>query len=319
MVTPTACARSSSCVWPTVPPLPSAVLVTGVKRDIDLLGRVAGGAGDDCTVLDVSLDVNRAGLNALLAAGVRVRYFDHHFAGEIPAHPGLEAHIDLGPHGLHEPARRPLSRRAASGIWAIAGAFGDSLAEEARALAAGLGLPPADVGASARAGRGGELQRLRRNGGRPARAAPRPGRAKCWLSPIRWPSPTGSAAFRRLADGYREDMELAATVRANAAGGGRDPVRAARRRPGRAGPAARSPTISPRRTPAARWPSCRRSRRAAAWFPCACRASRRYRPRRSVALSPPEAAAGRRLASTTCRPRSSIASRRPSRRNSGAA
>ena len=72
-------------------------LVTGVKRDIDLLGRVAGGAGDDCTVLDVSLDVNRAGLNTLLAAGVRVRYFDHHFAGEIPAHPGLEAHIDPPP------------------------------------------------------------------------------------------------------------------------------------------------------------------------------------------------------------------------------
>src|SRR3954454_16719824 len=69
-------------------------LVTGVKRDIALLDRVAASAGDACTVLDVSLDVNRAGLEKLLAAGVSVRYFDHHFAGDIPAHAGLEAHID---------------------------------------------------------------------------------------------------------------------------------------------------------------------------------------------------------------------------------
>src|SRR5262245_29961497 len=72
-------------------------LVTGVKRDIALLDRVKPVAGDACTVLDVSLDVNRAGLLALLDGGVRVRYFDHHFAGDIPAHPGLDAHIDLSP------------------------------------------------------------------------------------------------------------------------------------------------------------------------------------------------------------------------------
>ena len=73
------------------------VLVTGVKRDIALLERVRGSLGDQCTVLDVSLDVNRAGLLALLRAGVSVRYFDHHFAGEVPGHALLEAHIDLGP------------------------------------------------------------------------------------------------------------------------------------------------------------------------------------------------------------------------------
>src|SRR3954447_22694828 len=121
------------------PSAADAVLVTGVKRDIDLLGRVAGGAGADYAVLDVSVDVNRAGLNALLAAGVRVRYFDHHFAGEIPAPPGLEAHIDLAPTVCTSLlVDRYLAGRFRS--WAIAGAFGDSLGEEARALAAGLGL-----------------------------------------------------------------------------------------------------------------------------------------------------------------------------------
>src|SRR6187401_309333 len=72
-------------------------LITKMKRDIALLDRVRSVASDTCTVLDISLDVNRAGLVALLAGGVSVRYFDHHFAGDIPAHPALEAHIDLSP------------------------------------------------------------------------------------------------------------------------------------------------------------------------------------------------------------------------------
>ena len=48
-------------------------------------------------MLDISLDVNRAGLLALLEKDVSIRYFDHHFAGDIPQHPKLEAHIDLSP------------------------------------------------------------------------------------------------------------------------------------------------------------------------------------------------------------------------------
>ena len=55
-----------------------ATLVTGVKRDVALLDRVDGGHGDTVTVLDVSLDVNRAALSRLLDAGAHVDYFDHH-------------------------------------------------------------------------------------------------------------------------------------------------------------------------------------------------------------------------------------------------
>ena len=69
-------------------------LVTGVKRDIALLDRVHADAGDQVTVLDISLDKNRAALARLLEGGVSVSYFDHHYPGEIPVHPGLDAHID---------------------------------------------------------------------------------------------------------------------------------------------------------------------------------------------------------------------------------
>src|SRR5439155_26137386 len=116
-------------------------LLTGVKRDIALLDRVAPAAGDACTVLDVSLDVNRTALVALLEAGVSVRYFDHHFAGEIPAHPGLDAHIDLSPNVCTSLlVDRFLDGRCRR--WALAGAYGDSMTAEADALARAAGLGP---------------------------------------------------------------------------------------------------------------------------------------------------------------------------------
>jgi len=121
-----------------------AALVTGVKRDIALVDRVHGAPGDECTVLDVSLDVNRAGVLALLEAGVRVRYFDHHFAGEVPAHAGLEAHIDLAPNVCTAIlVDRYLEGRVRP--WAAVAAFGDSLPDEGRALAAAAALSPADA------------------------------------------------------------------------------------------------------------------------------------------------------------------------------
>ncbi len=58
----------------------AATLITGVKRDIALLARVAPEPGDELTVLDVSLDTNREALLGALRIGARVRYFDHHFA-----------------------------------------------------------------------------------------------------------------------------------------------------------------------------------------------------------------------------------------------
>ncbi len=117
----------------------ASVLVTGVKRDIALLERVAADPGDRVTVLDVSLDSNRKGLEALLSRGAQVLYFDHHFAGDIPDDPKLTATIDTSPktctsllvnkhlQGKHLP-------------WAVVGAFGDNFDESARQAAASLHL-----------------------------------------------------------------------------------------------------------------------------------------------------------------------------------
>lgn len=112
----------------------AATLITSVKRDIALLGRVEAGAGDRVTVLDVSLDKNRAALVGLLEAGASVWYCDHHYAGTLPAHPALEAHINTGAtvctsslvNGYLQGAHRP---------WAVVGTFGDNLRESAAALA----------------------------------------------------------------------------------------------------------------------------------------------------------------------------------------
>ena len=74
-----------------------AQLVTGVKRDIKLLDRVEAQPGSHITVLDVSLDKNRTGLERVLDQGAKVFYCDHHFAGDIPQNPNLEALVNTAP------------------------------------------------------------------------------------------------------------------------------------------------------------------------------------------------------------------------------
>jgi hypothetical protein len=116
-----------------------AVLVTGLKRDIELVKRVRARAGDAVTVLDVSLERNREALDGLLAAGVSVRYFDHHAAGEVPRDVRLEAHLDESP----MTCTSALVDRFVDGrfrAWAVAGAFGDNLPELAAELGASAGL-----------------------------------------------------------------------------------------------------------------------------------------------------------------------------------
>ncbi|MDX1377131.1 MAG: acetyltransferase, partial [Burkholderiales bacterium] len=119
-----------------------AELVSGAKRDIALLERPAleaAGRGDRLTVLDISLDRNRAALERLLARGARLTWFDHHFAGAVPAHPALEAHIDASPEACTSiVVDRHLGGRFRA--WAVAAAFGDGLGDAARALARRAGL-----------------------------------------------------------------------------------------------------------------------------------------------------------------------------------
>jgi hypothetical protein len=111
--------------------------VTGLKHDIALLDRVEAGRGDEVTVLDLSLERNRAPLGRLLDRGAEVRWFDHHDAGAIPAHPGLRATIDAsGEACTSELLDRFLGGRFRA--WAVVGAFGDGLHEAARRLGSGI-------------------------------------------------------------------------------------------------------------------------------------------------------------------------------------
>ncbi|TLX70621.1 DHH family phosphoesterase [Pseudomonas nicosulfuronedens] len=121
-----------------------AVLVTGVKRDIQLLDRVWAAAGDQVTVLDVSMDKNRASLDRQLAAGAEVFYVDHHFAGEIPAAPRLRTLINEAPDVCTSLlVNGHLQGRFAR--WAVVGAYGDNLRQSAQAAARQLDLTSAEL------------------------------------------------------------------------------------------------------------------------------------------------------------------------------
>jgi len=120
-------------------------LVTGVKRDIALLKQVNASSGDEVNVFDISLDKNREPLASILSQGAEVKYFDHHFAGEIPDSPNLNAFIDTAPDictSLIVDQFLGSKYRA----WAVVGAFGDNFDGRARQAAEGLGLSEAQLG-----------------------------------------------------------------------------------------------------------------------------------------------------------------------------
>ena len=109
-------------------------LVTGVKRDISLLDRVSAEAGDQVTVLDISLDKNREGLQKQLARGAYCFYVDHHFPGDIPEHKNLQTLINTAPDTCTSILVSGHLKEAHL-AWAVVGAFGDNLKKSALALA----------------------------------------------------------------------------------------------------------------------------------------------------------------------------------------
>jgi hypothetical protein len=122
----------------------ATTLVTGVKRDVSLLDRVSAAAGDELTVLDISLRTNAAGVARLLATGARLRYFDHHATGEIPRHANLKTYIDTAP----DTCTSLIVDRYLNGrqrLWAVVAAFGDNLSEPARRAASELDLDESDL------------------------------------------------------------------------------------------------------------------------------------------------------------------------------
>ena len=122
----------------------TSVLVTGAKRDIELLRRVSSTSSDSVTVVDISLDANRSDLIRILESGARVEYFDHHHTGEIPQHPNFRGHFDVSLETCTSLiVDGYLHQQFAS--WAIAGAFGDGLSDIAYRKGKQLGLTSEQV------------------------------------------------------------------------------------------------------------------------------------------------------------------------------
>lgn len=116
-----------------------ATLVTGVKRDIQLLQKFQSKPGDQITVLDISIDTNIDALKQHLTLGAQVSYFDHHTADLSFVHPGLSFHWD----DAADVCTSILVNRHLRGkfaIWANVAAFGDNLISTAYAMAESAGL-----------------------------------------------------------------------------------------------------------------------------------------------------------------------------------
>ncbi|WP_018911889.1 hypothetical protein [Thiomonas sp. FB-6] len=124
--------------WRQAEPAP-ALLVTGLKRDIELLRRVQARPGDRILVCDLSMQRNLAELLRLLREGAIVRYFDHHAVDAVPRHPRLRAHLDFSP-SMCSSLLVDRFLRGRRRLWALVGAYGDNLAGVADALALREGL-----------------------------------------------------------------------------------------------------------------------------------------------------------------------------------
>lgn len=190
----------------------NAQLVTGVKRDINLLKRVEAGSGDRVTALDIAMEKNIAALKAMLEAGASVTYVDHHHPGEIPSHPKLDAHINTAPEVCTSLLVNGLLKGRFA-AWAVTGAFGDNLERSAHAAASAAGLAADSLPILQKLG-----TYLNYNGYGPSLADLhfRPDALYQALSPFNDPLDfvrSDGGEFRRLEDGYLSDMAAVASIK----------------------------------------------------------------------------------------------------------
>ena len=189
----------------------TAEIVTGVKRDIALLERVAAAPGDAVTVLDISMASNRDALDRVLEAGADVFYVDHHHAGTVPGHDRLHAILNDAPDVCTSLlVNGHLGNRYRA--WAAVGAFGDNLHDSARAILRPLGLADDEV---ARLADLGTYINYNGYGARIEDLHVPPDELFRMVSPHADPFDfIGEArdCFERLAEGYRGDMAAAESL-----------------------------------------------------------------------------------------------------------
>lgn len=115
-----------------------SILISGVKRDIQLLKKLTLKATDSLTVLDLSMEKNITALTLYLEQGNDVFYVDHHRAGDIPKDFNLRALIDLDANTCTALiVDKYLQGQYHS--WAICAAYGDNLIKIADQLAISAG------------------------------------------------------------------------------------------------------------------------------------------------------------------------------------
>jgi len=114
-------------------------LITGVKRDINLLQQVDSSIATSVTVLDISLEKNNLALQELLTAQIPVFYVDHHRTGVIPQSPFLSSILDTDANTCTSLLINA-HLNGAFVYWAIAAAFGDNMHASATALSEKSGL-----------------------------------------------------------------------------------------------------------------------------------------------------------------------------------
>jgi len=116
-----------------------SILVTGVKRDIQLLKQVDAKQAKSVTVLDISLEKNVSALQDLLTQNVPTFYVDHHRTGDIPTSTLLTSIINTDANTCTSLLMNEYLNGAYVN-WAIAAAFGDNMTQSAISLANRVGL-----------------------------------------------------------------------------------------------------------------------------------------------------------------------------------
>lgn len=195
-------------------PRDGARIVTGVKRDIALVGKADVASGDRVTVLDLSFDKNRQAVTDGLAAGASFFYCDHHHAGAIPESAALETLIETAA----DVCTSLLIHRRTGGAfagWAVVGAFGDNLDASASHLATQSGLSEAQCDLAARLGRA-----MNYNGYGATVADLHIAPAELYRRTSTFESPFDFVAqdaetFATIENGYREDMATATALNAS--------------------------------------------------------------------------------------------------------
>ncbi|RTR36727.1 DHH family phosphoesterase [Shewanella canadensis] len=192
-------------------------LVTGVKRDINLLSKLVDkvelAKGDKLTVLDISMEKNQAGLVCALDGEIDVFYADHHRTGDIAVSKHLDAHIDLD--------ANTCTALIVDGVlngeyhyWAITAAYGDNLIAKGDQLSKVAGLP---VEQSEQLKELGTLINYNGYGAVVEDLHFHP--AKLYMALLKYPSPfdviaDNSSPFYRLQSAYQEDMDNALAIQA---------------------------------------------------------------------------------------------------------